>query len=50
MEKYFYEPMMEVLQNECLSYSMNSVTILKSSFGDDIGDYGAIGIALRNLI
>ena len=50
MEKYFYEPMMEVLQNECLSYSVNSVRVLKSSFGDDIGDYGAIGIALKNLI
>lgn len=49
MEKYFYEPMMEVLKNECLSYSVNSVKILKSSFGDDIGDYGAIGVALRNV-
>ncbi len=48
MEKYFYDTMIEVLKDECLSSTFNAVKILKPHFGGNIGDYGTIAIALKS--
>lgn len=40
--------MQEILQRECLAYSLNVCEIVPAKLGDDIGDYAALAVATTN--
>lgn len=48
MEEYFRPSMMEALEQECLPHCRDACRIIPSELGESIGDYAALGLALKH--
>ena len=40
--------MQEVLEKECLGYSLKACSVVPAELGDNIGDYAALAVAAMN--
>ena len=49
MESYFKDTMMQIIEKEALKYSSDCCEIVPSYFGEEIGDYSALAVAMNKI-